>query len=103
MNFAGKFVERETNIPKIPEMNEILNCTYLKTDIIYLEKIILKHFKWKLTMPTVLNFAQFYMDYAIVSDDICQNCSNYQYVYTVIRNAVNDYLDITLEGNAEFP
>lgn len=49
-------------------------------------------------MPTALHFAEFYMDYAIVPDDICENCSNYHYVYTVIRNAVNDYLDITLEG-----
>lgn len=79
-------------------MNEILKSRYSKADIIYLEKIILQYFKWKLTMPTALHFAEFYMDYAIVSDDICENCSNYHYVYTVIRNAVSDYLEISLEG-----
>lgn len=64
----------------------------------YLEKIILKHFKWKLTVPTALHFAQYFMEFAIVGEDVCQNCSNHSYVYDIIRKTVNELLDLILEG-----
>lgn len=67
-------------------------------DIIYLEKIILTYFKWKLTVPTALHFAEYFLDYAVIREDFCKNCCNYNYVYTVIRNAVNEFLDLILEG-----
>ena len=64
----------------------------------YLEKIILKHFKWKLTAPTALHFAEYFMEFAIIREDVCQNCSNYNFVRDVISGAVNDLLDLILEG-----
>ena len=94
----GKFSERDASVPRISEINEFLESAYTKTDIISFEGAILKHFKWRLTMPTALHFAEYFMEYAVAPQDICQNCSNFQYVYSIIRNSVNDYLDITLEG-----
>ena len=98
MGVPGKFAEREANVPKIPEINEFLENAYTKMDIIYYEGRILNHFKWKLTMPTALHFAEYFMEFAVAPQDICQNCSNFEYVYKVIQNSVNDYLDVTLEG-----
>lgn len=94
----GKLEERDCNVPRISDMNAMLNSSYSKRDIVYLERIILKHFKWKLTTPTALHFAEYFMEYAVIPQDVCQNCFDYNYAYNIIHTAVEELLDLLLEG-----
>lgn len=95
---VGKFEEHETKIPRISEINSTLQLSYSKAQILNLEKTILKYFNWKLTVPTSVHFAQYYLNFAICPQDICKNCCNFRYVYSVISCNVYDYLDNALEG-----
>ncbi|KAK7574364.1 hypothetical protein V9T40_011555 [Parthenolecanium corni] len=97
---AGKLEERDCNVPRISDMNAMLNSSYSKRDIVYLERIILKHFKWKLTTPTALHFAEYFMEYAVIPQDVCQNCFDYNYAYNIIHTAVEELLDLLLEDSS---
>lgn len=79
-------------------MNEYLNSDYIQKDIIYLEHKILKYFNWKLNMPTAVHFAEYFLNFAVIPNDLpCKNCSRFNH-YNIMKHCLDSYIDRSLEG-----
>lgn len=79
-------------------MNALLKSAYVQKDILFLERKVLKHFNWRLTMPTAIHFADYFFNFVIVPGDFCENCSNYKYIHVDMKRHLNEFLDRSLEG-----
>ena len=66
---ASKLEEKEQKVPKLSELNNIINNQYPLSDFTALEIMVLKFFDWKIIIPTAANFIEYYICDLITLND----------------------------------
>nr|CAD7259664.1 unnamed protein product [Timema shepardi] len=99
---AAKFEERDVNVPKIHELNELVQNQYPINDFILLEIMTLKFLHWNLVIPTVAHFAEYYVTFSTLPSDLknAPHFSNYSELQCYAYDYVKDYLDESLKDVA---
>nr|CAD7462372.1 unnamed protein product [Timema tahoe] len=96
---AAKFEERDMNVPKIHELNQLVQNQYPTNDFILLEIMTLKFLHWNLVIPTVAHFVEYYVTFTTLPSDLknAPHFSNYSELQCYAYDYVKDYLDESLK------
>jgi len=94
---AAKYEERDVGIPKINELNSVVNCRYTTIDFQGLEIMILSFLDWNLNLPTAAHFAEYYSLYTVSRKDWdTMEYTSYESFWKEARRLVQDYLNRSL-------
>lgn len=94
---AAKFEERECNVPKIADLNNVIKNQYPYNDFFSLELMILTFMDWNLTIPTAANFVEHYVGYVVQNSDYDENKHDNDLVFKA-TNLVFEFLNNVLGG-----
>ncbi|XP_076253209.1 cyclin J [Rhynchophorus ferrugineus] len=90
---AAKFEENTKDIPKITELNSMVNGRYSIKEYKNLEVIILDYFSWYVMFPTVAHYAHYYVQAAISRDDLLKTDERVRSLIYRLHESIVEYLD----------
>ncbi|XP_067003557.1 cyclin-J [Anabrus simplex] len=95
---AAKFEERDSNVPKISELNLLVENPHPLRDYINVEFMILKFLNWNLVIPTAAHFAEYFAMFATLPSDLQHACSvqSYRHLQELAQKYIKDFLDQSL-------
>jgi hypothetical protein len=105
LSIAAKMEEKETNVPKLSELNSAIDNEYPTKDYVSLEKMMLTFLDWDVIIPTSATFCEYFMEIIVNNKDFQQykNSSvlqaKYAYFHHLREEAVNlifEFLDLCL-------
>ncbi|XP_066974464.1 cyclin-J isoform X1 [Macrobrachium rosenbergii] len=99
---AAKFEERDTNVPRIPELNAFVKSKYTVTIFNSMEAFMLNFYNWNVGTVTAAHFAEFYLMQGITTGDTMNgvNITVPSQAIKILWKATMDFLDITLQDQA---
>ncbi|KAL1505912.1 hypothetical protein ABEB36_005361 [Hypothenemus hampei] len=99
---SAKFEENTYDVPKISELNGIVQNRYQITEYKYLEIEILKYFQWYIRFPTVAHYTHYFMGFVIEHQDLeLRKNANTKTLFYDIHENVRKYLDHVI-GNVHY-
>ncbi|GLV37240.1 Cyclin J [Carabus blaptoides fortunei] len=94
---ATKFEERDANILKISEINELVRNKYSTNDYFALEILVLKHVNWSLLLPTAVEFVNFYIEFLLSNKDLRHTEMSLKTIWLEAKTIAHSYLDYVIE------
>nr|CAI5846856.1 unnamed protein product [Callosobruchus analis] len=77
---AAKFEENYLTVPKIAELNNLINNRYEVRQYKVMEIIILKFFDWYIMFPTAAHYTHYYLQAVLSPDDVKGKMENIHYM-----------------------
>lgn len=97
LQVASKYEERDVRIPKISQLNSVVNNRYKTSDFHDLEVMMLSFLDWNLNLPTAAHFAEYYSLFAVSRRDWdTSEYISYETFWQEVQRAIKDYLDLSL-------
>nr|XP_018904618.1 PREDICTED: cyclin-J-like isoform X2 [Bemisia tabaci] len=93
---AAKYEESEMSIPKLSTLQKYIDVEFTRKDFITLEKTLFSHFKWQLSIPTGVDFAEHQCLFAISLHESQTLGYSLKNLRAIVRGLTYDYLDVTL-------
>ncbi|XP_046990687.1 cyclin-J isoform X1 [Schistocerca americana] len=98
---AAKFEERDINVPKVSDMNALIESPYPVAEFLAMEFMTLQFLKWSLVHPTAAHFAEFYVVHIISPADFSSD--NHFETYKDLQHAAHHYMKEFLDYSLQDP
>ncbi|XP_028152322.1 cyclin-J [Diabrotica virgifera virgifera] len=95
---AAKTEENNLTIPKISELNNVINNRYQLNDYKTLEVVILIFFHWNVMYPTAPHYVYYYIQSAIDEEDLKDKCIGMRSLFYDLHACVTEYLDKIIQS-----
>lgn len=95
---AAKFEENISTIPKISELNALVNNRYTNKEYRDWEIIVLDYFCWYIMFPTVSHYTHYYLQAVISYEDLTEQSESLRSLFYRIHDYIVEYLDHIIEN-----
>lgn len=98
---SAKIEERESNIPKLNDLNKMIQNQYPLCDYKSLERLFLNFFDFQMTIPTAATFCEYFIEGIVNECDysLNENCNRFNCLASMKRTAADmafEYLEVML-------
>lgn len=99
INFAAKFEENTSDVPKVFELNLLLPNSYSVQEYKNWEVAVLDFFSWYVRFPTAAHYTHYYLKAALTQEDIEDTpLKSFYTLFYQIHQHVLDYLNEVLNS-----
>ncbi|XP_066248443.1 cyclin-J isoform X1 [Euwallacea similis] len=95
---AVKFEENTRNVPKISELNALVQNCFTVDEHKQLEMRVLEYFCWYIKFPTAAHYTHYYMKAAITQQDLTQCCEDFRGIFYRIHSGALEYLHHVIDN-----
>ncbi|VEN55838.1 unnamed protein product [Callosobruchus maculatus] len=95
---AAKFEENYLTMPKIAELNTVINNRYEVRQFKVMELIILKFFDWYIMFPTAAHYTHYYLQAVLTLDEVKEKPESRRTIFYEIHDCITEYLDQIIDN-----
>ncbi|XP_050314132.1 cyclin-J-like protein [Anthonomus grandis grandis] len=95
---AVKFEEHVRQVPKISELNAIVQNRYTVKEHKFWEIVILNFFCWYIRYPTAAHYAHYFMQVSVTAEELRNRSETVRSMVFTLNEKVLEYLDQVIES-----
>lgn len=99
---ASKLEDRDSKIPKLSTINNLLDVSQPLSDYFSLEAMILRYFDWHIIIPTAATFLEYYVLAVTTENDFADVSKDESNLYNFNMRNSHDFRLLAIETALEF-